>query len=98
MRKSIKNTGCKKEALRKYRTILYIAVFNLPWSDVGKKHHIAGILLLKQQFFSSQSDFEIPGYPQSVLDPGDTSHVKAVEAVEQKLYCLKTLHEFIREG
>ena len=33
---------------------------------------------MKQQFFSSQSDFEIPGYPQLVLDPGDTSHVKAV--------------------
>jgi hypothetical protein len=33
---------------------------------------------LKQQFFFSQSDFEIPGNPQSVLDPGDTSHFKAV--------------------
>jgi hypothetical protein len=47
-------------------------------SGVGKKHHIAGILLLKQQFFFSQSDFEIPGNPHSVLDPGDTSHVEAV--------------------
>jgi len=48
----------------------------------GKKHHREStILLLKQQFFFSQSDFEIPGNPQSVLDPGDTSHFKAGDGV-----------------